>query len=65
MTCPKCGSNQLHCVDSRPSPVGRYRRIECLVCLERFTTLELPEEALAEALGGHVYLTELLAEMDK
>lgn len=65
MTCPKCGSEQLHVVDSRPRPGYRYRRIECLACSKRFSTIELPEKVLDEALGGHVYLTELLEELDK
>lgn len=46
MICPKCKSDQLHCVDSRPAPESVRRRRECLECGHRFSTIEIPEERL-------------------
>ncbi len=41
MNCPKCGANQLKCIDSRPTDDSVRRRKMCLVCEHRFTTMEV------------------------
>lgn len=48
MICPKCKSDQLHCVDSRPAPDSVRRRRECPNCGHRFSTIEIQEERLAD-----------------
>lgn len=40
MTCPNCGGNT-KVIDSRPQEDSVYRRRECLVCKERFSTTEI------------------------
>jgi len=51
MTCPKCQSEAIKVINSRPSAEGQRRRRKCLVCDERFSTVEiLAEEALREYL---------------
>lgn len=40
MTCPSCGGNT-KVIDSRPQEDSVYRRRECLVCKERFSTTEI------------------------
>lgn len=43
MLCPKCKSNKLTCIDSRPSGDTTRRRRMCLDCKVRFSTMEIPE----------------------
>lgn len=43
MLCPKCKSNKLTCIDSRPSGDTTRRRRQCLDCKVRFSTMEIPE----------------------
>ncbi len=38
--CPKCGSMQSRCLDSRQVGRTRYRRHECLSCDHRYNTKE-------------------------
>ena len=41
MTCPKCGSDNRRCIDSRPAPGNQTRRRhECVNCGARWSTLE-------------------------
>ena len=43
------------CVDSRPFPVGRQRRVRCRACGAKWSTLEVPRATylqLAGALGA-------------
>ena len=44
MTCPKCGSSQNHCVDSRGRNGSVWRRRECKACRYRFNTVEILED---------------------
>jgi transcriptional regulator NrdR family protein len=44
MNCPKCGSNQVYVVDSRPEKTFFKRRRECMFCGERFSTVEIKAE---------------------
>lgn len=44
MNCPKCGSNQVYVVDSRPDKDCFKRRRECMFCSERFNTVEIKME---------------------
>jgi transcriptional regulator NrdR family protein len=44
MNCPKCGSNQVYVVDSRPEQTFFKRRRECMFCGERFSTVEIKAE---------------------
>ena len=44
MKCPVCGSLQVHIVDSRGYDTEVRRRRECLDCLTRFNTIEIPLE---------------------
>ncbi len=46
MTCPKCGSEQTGCIDSRTGTRKRRRRYFCKDCGGRFTTYELYAEEL-------------------
>ena len=52
MTCPKCGSEQTGCIDSRAGTRKRDRRYFCQNCGSRFTTYELYAEELK--LGAEV-----------
>ena len=43
MNCIKCGSSQVHVIDTRAKGPRRiYRRRDCLACGYRWTTVELP-----------------------
>ncbi len=44
MNCPKCKSNQVYVVDSRPDKDYFKRRRECMFCGERFSTVEIKAE---------------------
>lgn len=44
MNCPKCQSDQLIVIDSRPDPKSVKRRRECLACGFRFNTIETIDE---------------------
>lgn len=47
MRCPKCGSENLSCMESRESkshPGRRRRRHHCTNCGERFSTIEITME---------------------
>ena len=44
MICPKCGSSQNHCVDSRGRNGSVWRRRECKACRYRFNTVEILED---------------------
>ena len=41
MICPKCGSNQLGCIDSRKNNGSVRRRRVCRDCYYRFSTMEI------------------------
>lgn len=41
MKCPKCGSDALVCIDTRPSDETVRRRRKCLNCDYRFNTFEI------------------------
>jgi transcriptional regulator NrdR family protein len=43
MTCPHCGS-ETKVINSRPQEDSVYRRRECLMCKERFSTTEIDIE---------------------
>ena len=43
MLCPRCKSDVLSCIDSRPSGDTTRRRRMCLDCKVRFSTIEVPE----------------------
>lgn len=65
MLCPICKRPHVGCVDSRPSPATVLRKRACPDCGYRFTTVELAREDLERALGGRVYLKELIEELEK
>ena len=65
MICPKCKRPHVGCVDSRPSPATVLRRRECPDCGYRFPTVELARADLEKALGGRVYLRELIEALEK
>ena len=44
MICPKCGSSQIYCMDSRCQDGGVRRRKACRSCQHRFFTMEIPED---------------------
>ena len=48
MKCPKCGSEQIHVINSRPSKGEIRRRRECISCARRFWTVEIHEETVEE-----------------
>lgn len=42
MICPSCSSNNVYCIDSRDSEGNkRRRRLKCMDCEHRFTTIEI------------------------
>lgn len=41
MNCPKCGSDQVNVIDSRPKEGTVARRRKCLVCGYRYSTVEV------------------------
>ena len=41
MKCPKCGSDQLGCIDSRKNNGAVRRRRVCQDCYYRFSTMEI------------------------
>lgn len=41
MLCPKCNSDNLTCIDSRPSGGVTRRRRVCIECKHRFSTIEI------------------------
>lgn len=43
MNCPKCGSEQIFVLNSRPYEGGIRRRRECAVCKLRFNSYEYPD----------------------
>lgn len=64
MNCPRCKSYQVLCKDVRTTAATVYRRRACSDCGHRFTTFELAREDLEKALGGPVYLKELIEELE-
>ena len=48
MICPKCKSDNLTCIDSRPSGDTTRRRRMCLDCKCRFSTMEIEVEEYKE-----------------
>ena len=48
MKCPKCGSDDNNCLDSREAQAYRRRRYACHSCGERFTTHEVVVRKRAE-----------------
>ena len=42
MRCPKCGSNNVYTVASRPKKDGHVRRRSCADCGTRWNTMEIP-----------------------
>lgn len=48
MICPKCKSDQLRCLDTRPRPESVRRRRECMVCGHRFSTIEISQKRFAD-----------------
>ena len=48
MLCPKCKSDKLTCIDSRPSGDTTRRRRMCLDCKCRFSTMEIEVEEYKE-----------------
>ena len=61
MICPKCGRGT-YVVDSRHKPGRIYRRRECRVCKNRFSTAELNEEQVRSLIDFSV--TVLKQETD-
>ena len=47
MTCPWCGGNT-KVINSRPQEDIVYRRRECLICKERFSTTEIDVDMCKE-----------------
>ena len=58
MTCPKCGSKNTGCIDSRNGKKNRRRRYICKACSVRFTTYEIYADELRASAAA---LEELLA----
>ena len=62
MICPKCGSANMKCTDSRPTNHRNAikRRRMCLDCDHRWNTLEMPEKDIAEVVrcGNCKYFRE-------
>ena len=53
MNCIKCGSSQVHVIDTRAKGPRRiYRRRDCLACSYRWTTVELPAGDLRRAVDA-------------
>lgn len=55
MRCPKCGSENLRCMESRESisyPGRRRRRHKCQNCGARFSTIEITVEEYQELLAA-------------
>lgn len=53
MNCIKCGSSQVHVIDTRAKGPRRiYRRRDCLACGYRWTTVELPAGDLRRAVDA-------------
>lgn len=48
MTCPKCGSENTGCIDSRAGKRKRRRRYECWGCGGRFSTYEIYADELKD-----------------
>lgn len=46
MTCPKCGSENIGCIDSRNGKKNRRRRYSCQNCGGRFSTYEIYADEL-------------------
>lgn len=61
MNCPKCGSGT-YVVDSRHKPSRIYRRRECRVCGNRFSTAEINEEQVRSLIDKSIAM--LRQEMD-
>lgn len=53
MLCPHCHQPS-KVIDSRAASDGWRRRRECLACRERWTTLEVVEQAVPQAAVDHV-----------
>lgn len=70
MTCPKCGSAQVFCLDSRQKGQRIQRRKECRTCGARFNTVEIlvdqyeslliSEEGLERAISSALEIVEIL-----
>ena len=60
MVCPRCKSNQITCIDSRPSGDTTRRRRMCLDCKVRFTTMEVPEFEYKDLKGKEKLLGVML-----
>ena len=62
MNCPKCGSGT-YVVDSRTKEFSVYRRRECRVCGNRFTTAETDSERFKQLLEKT--LVDLKGKLDE
>ena len=60
MLCPRCKSNQITCIDSRPSGDTTRRRRMCLDCKVRFSTIEVAEYEYKDLKGKESLLAAML-----
>lgn len=60
MLCPKCNSDNLTCIDSRPSGGVTRRRRMCLECRYRFSTIEIIIAEYNELKDNKTLLADLL-----
>ena len=60
MLCPKCKSENVTCIDSRPSGDSTRRRRMCLACKYRFSTMEIEVEEYKELHTKEKLLTLML-----
>ena len=59
MICPKCNSNNLTCIDSRPSENVTRRRRVCCECKHRFSTIEINISEYNELKDNQMLLTNM------
>ena len=64
MLCPRCKSNQITCIDSRPSGDTTRRRRMCLDCKVRFSTIEVAEYEYKDLKGKEKQLSVILQAAD-
>jgi transcriptional regulator NrdR family protein len=65
MQCPRCKSDKVITVDSRPFEGLTRRRRECQVCRVRFTTLEVMELEYKNLKGKAALLDALKEKVAK
>lgn len=63
MICPKCKSDQLNVIDSRPTENHTRRRRQCVICGARVSTVEISAEEYKKMTQRLYQLESILSQL--